>query len=137
MKNYKGFNLLELLMTIVIISILSGIAIPAYQSHIIKARRADGQTSLFQLASTIEQSAIQNKGYQNITLESLHLNSQSSQNYYELKIIESNISHFLIAAEPLNSQIKDTECGILAMNDLGERGRLVGNSLEVDKKCWR
>ena len=45
-KNQKGFTLLELLIVIVILGVLAGLAIPAYQSAVEKARGQEALTSL-------------------------------------------------------------------------------------------
>ena len=44
--NQKGFTLLELLIVIVILGVLAGLAIPAYQSAVEKARGQEALTSL-------------------------------------------------------------------------------------------
>ena len=131
-----GFSLLELLIVLAIVAILAGISFPAYQSHLIKARRTDGQVALFHLATAMEKYAVDNHGYQGADLEKLKINPESSQHYYQLNIIKSADMDFLIFAKPINSQTKDKACGILAMNDKGEKGVLMGSQLVVDRACW-
>ena len=131
-----GFSLLELLIVLAIVAILAGISFPSYQSHLIKARRTDGQVALFHLAAAMEKYAVDNQGYQGAVLEALKINSESFQKYYQLHIIKAEEMDFLISAEPINTQTKDKACGILAMNDKGEKGILAGNQLVVDKTCW-
>lgn len=131
-----GFSLLELLIVLAIVAILAGISFPAYQSHLIKARRTDGQVALFHLATALEKYAVDNHGYEGANFENLKIKPESSQKYYELNIIKSEEMDFLISAEPINAQTKDKACGILAMNDKGEKGILSGNQLVVDRACW-
>lgn len=132
----QGFSLLELLIVLAIVAILAGISFPAYQSHLIKARRTDGQVALFHLATAMEKYAVDNHGYQGADLQKLKINPESSQKYYELHIIKAEEMDFLISAEPINTQTKDNACGTLAMNDKSEKGILSGNQLVVDKSCW-
>ncbi|MBS3745013.1 MAG: prepilin-type N-terminal cleavage/methylation domain-containing protein, partial [Wenzhouxiangellaceae bacterium] len=46
MKNTRGFTLIELMITVAILAILVGIALPAYQNQVQKARRADAVSGL-------------------------------------------------------------------------------------------
>ena len=59
----KGFSLIELLVAVVIVGILAAIAVPSYQSHIIKASRAAAQTELLELASLQEKIYLNSNAY--------------------------------------------------------------------------
>ncbi len=50
----SGFSLIELMITVVVLSILTAIAIPSYQSYVLKSHRTDAKTALFNLASMEE-----------------------------------------------------------------------------------
>ena len=65
MKFYRnqGFSLIELLVAVVIVGILAAIAVPSYQSHIIKASRAAAQTELLELASLQEKIYLNSNAY--------------------------------------------------------------------------
>lgn len=49
MGKQRGFTLLELLMTVVVIAILAAVAVPSYSSYMRKARLHDAFTSLIAL----------------------------------------------------------------------------------------
>lgn len=49
MKKESGFNLIELMITLVIISILASIAIPSYQSSVMKSNRSEGMTAMLDI----------------------------------------------------------------------------------------
>jgi len=59
----KGFSLIELLVAVVIVGILAAIAVPSYQSHIIKASRTAAQTELLELASLQEKIYLNSNAY--------------------------------------------------------------------------
>jgi len=51
MTKTSGFSLVELMIVVAIIGLLAGIALPAYQNHMLKAHRADGQGILLDMAA--------------------------------------------------------------------------------------
>jgi type IV pilus assembly protein PilE len=53
-RESSGFSLIELLITMVILSILAAIAIPSYQSFVLKSHRTEAKTTLLDLASMEE-----------------------------------------------------------------------------------
>ena len=97
---------------------------PAYKNHLIKIHRLDGQLGLLKLAVNLEKHEKPEK-----------LNLLSSDGFYKLQIIDDS-PNFIIAAVPQKSQLSDKRCGILALNSQGEKGRLSGNTVMPDKKCF-
>lgn len=128
----KGFTLLELLIAMVLLAILLVIAYPSYQAHMIKVRRVDGQKALINMATSMEKTAmLTNQGYSNISL-----NTVSPEGYYQVSVVKADMDHFVLAAFPRQSQQNDKSCGVLAIDDQGRKGRLVNNSVVVDRSCW-
>jgi type IV pilus assembly protein PilE len=62
----SGFTLVELLVTMVILSIIMAVAIPSYQSFIQKSRRTDAKSALLDLASLEERYFSVNNVYTNV-----------------------------------------------------------------------
>ncbi len=63
MKKSEGFTLIELMITIAIIGILAMIAVPNYQQFMREGRRADGQSTLLDIAARQEKYFMENHLY--------------------------------------------------------------------------
>ena len=55
MKNIKGFTLIELAVTLVVIIILMSVSVPIYRSNLINYKRAEGYALLASIRSAQEQ----------------------------------------------------------------------------------
>ena len=67
MKRQTGFSLIELMITIAIVGILASIALPSYNSSILKGKRAQGRTALLELMQQQERYFTQNNCYLGFT----------------------------------------------------------------------
>jgi type IV pilus assembly protein PilE len=63
LTNQQGFTLTELVITVAIIGILATIAIPSYNSSVVRASREAAQTELLQLASLQEKIYLNSTNY--------------------------------------------------------------------------
>jgi type IV pilus assembly protein PilE len=59
----NGFTLVELLVTVVIIGILLGIAVPSYRQYVIRGKRSAGQAVMMDIASREQQYLLANRAY--------------------------------------------------------------------------
>src|SRR5690242_1591664 len=55
MRKQRGVTLMELMTVMVIVGLLAAIAVPAYSSYTLKAKRADAKVELTSLAQKLEQ----------------------------------------------------------------------------------
>lgn len=65
-KSAQGFSLIELMIAVVIVAILAAVAIPSYQEHIQKGKRADGKAFLLDIASRQERFYTQFSSYTSV-----------------------------------------------------------------------
>ena len=61
----RGFSLLELMITLVVVGILAAVSYPSYINHIQKTRRSDAITSLLDLQAQLERCYANDFSYQN------------------------------------------------------------------------
>jgi type IV pilus assembly protein PilE len=59
----RGFSLIELLIAMVIVAILASIAIPSYQTYVLRSHRTDAKSALLDMASLEERFFSTNNSY--------------------------------------------------------------------------
>jgi len=125
----KGFTLIELMVTVVIIGILASIAFPAYQNSVRQARRADAQGVLMQLNNTMERVFTQSNTYTIATLCTAPATPagcifpneaplDGATKFYDLSISAVTANTFTLLATPKNGQAGD---GNLTLNSTGAK----------------
>lgn len=62
-RSEQGFTLTELLVTVVIISILLGIAVPSYRQYVIRSKRTAAQAAMMDIANREQQFLLANRAY--------------------------------------------------------------------------
>jgi type IV pilus assembly protein PilE len=124
----KGFTLIELMIVITIIAIIAGIAIPSYNSSVIKARRSDAQQLLLDTANREAQYLLDARQYTNnftnlgITKEGWSCSGTScTGDFYTVAVSVDNTAApptFTITATATGDQLTD---GNLTLNHLGAK----------------
>jgi len=59
----SGFTLVELMIVIVIVAVLMGVALPAYQNQIIRGKRAAAKSAMLDIANREVQYLLANRSY--------------------------------------------------------------------------
>lgn len=129
-----GFTLLELLITLFIISILVTIGYPSYHQYVLTTHRVQAEIALLELNSAIERYFALYHTYYGATLTNLEVNPYTEGDYYSLSITNLSDTTYLLQAIPLGNQIYDKDCGTLMIDQYGERS-ISGKGNVTD--CWR
>ncbi|MCZ6797220.1 MAG: type IV pilin protein [Gammaproteobacteria bacterium] len=136
MTKTSGFSLVELMIVVAIIGLLAGIALPAYQNHMLKAHRADGQGILLDMAARQERFITQNNTYTTDVSSATGLNlgtTVSREGYYNLSAtfcVGGTIAAcYLLTATATGGQTNDTDCLTITYSSAGVKGGTTGD-------CW-
>jgi type IV pilus assembly protein PilE len=102
MKHAKGFTLIELMITVVILGILSMIAMPAYTNYVIRGKIPDATSNLATKRVQMEQYFQDNRRYNTVTLGALcGVNSvadNTSSRYFTFTCTTPSDSSFTLTA---------------------------------------
>jgi type IV pilus assembly protein PilE len=139
-KSISGFTLIELMITVAIIGILAAVALPSYQQYVRKARRADVQSLMSEIAVKQQHFLVDRRAYSESITSALTATpaglgmtiEQKVSNYYDLSMATDNTVNpitFLITATPKSSQSTET-CGTLTLNQAGVKTASGSGS------CW-
>lgn len=141
----RGMTLIEVMVTLVIVAIIAAIAVPSYQSSVVKSNRGVGKAELMQLVARQEQYFVNNKIYATdltklgYPANGFYINrggeagTSGEGAVYKIELAGgATTSSFTAQATPIGVQIKDTSCNTLTISDTGERSATGSNG----SACW-
>lgn len=117
----KGFTLIELMITVVIIGILAAVAFPNYQQYIIKANRSAAQSEMMDIANREQQFLLADRAYAGtttLTASGYSLPTDVSAKYGYSVVVDNDATPptYLITFTPTGSQSSD---GNLTLDSAG------------------
>ena len=126
MRKSQGFTVVELVIAIAIIGILAAIAIPSYQEHLKKGRRADAQQFLSQVAQKQQQYLMDARAYAG-TLADLSMDTaipSGVAKFYDITMVAVAAAPptFTVTAKPKSGTAQDGD-GDLTINEQGTKLR--------------
>lgn len=128
MKKNHGFTLIELMITVAIIGILAAVAYPAYLDQIRKARRAEAQAALMNIAARQQQMLLDTRSYAaSVSALNVTLPGTVQQTYaISLSVGTATVPSFTATATPSGPQAKD-KCGVMTVDQTGTKS---------PSSCW-
>ncbi|MDL2198430.1 type IV pilin protein [Halopseudomonas aestusnigri] len=111
MKAVKGFTLIEVMITVVIVAILAAIAYPSYRQYIIRSDRAAAQSVMMDIANREQQFLMANRAYASkatVTASGFSLDSGLASKYdWDITVGTDDVPAFTITFTPKGSQASD------------------------------
>jgi type IV pilus assembly protein PilE len=140
----SGFTLIELMVTVGIVTILATIAVTSYTSQVQKSRRTEAKSALLDLAGREERLFSTTNVYSSdeaylgyaTAAGTPMTNMPFGNGYYTLTATVANPpTSYVLTATPVagQSQANDTQCGSFSVNQLGVQ--TVSGTYTV-AQCW-
>ena len=126
LARHRGFTLLEIMITVVIVAILASIAVPSYSKYVKQSRRSDGMAELTRVMQRQEKFFVNDMTYttnlSNLGLATSDGKVVSEGGYYLVSVAactSSTIARCVVAtARPQDAQASD---GWLSLDSRGQR----------------
>jgi type IV pilus assembly protein PilE len=134
-QKIKGFSLIELAIVLAIVGILAAIAYPSYSSYILKTRRSDAMAILTQDQITLERCYSLNFSYNAACAALPAFPQTSAQGFYSITLSNLGASTYTLTATPKGSQVKDTTCTTMTVNQVNVR-TAANNGGAAQTICW-
>jgi type IV pilus assembly protein PilE len=135
----SGFTLIELMVTVAILSILATIAVTSYTSQVQKSRRTEAKSALLDLAGREERLFSTTNTYSSdesflgyATASTPMTNMPFGNGYYQMTAV-ATATTYTLTATPVGAQAADATCGSFSINQLGVQA-VTGTATAAS--CW-
>ncbi|MDO6773741.1 type IV pilin protein [Shewanella sp. 3_MG-2023] len=126
----KGFTLIEVMITVVIIGILASIAYPSYTKFAAKGARADALSGLMNLTNRQEQFYLDHKKFTK-NMKQLGMDADPyivDNGFYEIDASVGNATRYTLQATAIGTQAtRDTACPVI---------QITSDGVKTPTECW-
>jgi type IV pilus assembly protein PilE len=138
MGQQRGFTLMEVMITVVIIAILAAIAVPNYNDQVRKSRRADAKVALEQTAQQLERCFVDNNTfvYDAANAPGCPQSFTTDDGYYTINVAATATTYSL-TAQPTSKgkQDDDSQCNQMILASDGSKTSK-DKTGTVNDYCW-
>ena len=109
-QSNSGFTLVELMMVIVIVAVLMGIALPAYQNQVLRGHRAAAKGEMLEIANRQQQYLLANRTYTDTAADIAYTPPADVSDRYTFDlstVSASGAPSFTITLQPIGTQLRD------------------------------
>lgn len=133
-ERQKGVTLIEMLIVVAVLGVLTAIAYPSYQSHVLEGHRTTAKADLMMWQLAFEEQRTQNQTYISSaakTIQTLCPSCTNDDTRYEFTVSDATQTQYTLVAKVVerSPQEKDTACQTLTLAHTGE-------TTPKDKGCW-
>ncbi|PSV97491.1 type IV pilin protein [Photobacterium iliopiscarium] len=126
MIKQKGVTLIEMLIVVAVIGVLTAIAYPSYQSHVLKGHRTQAMGDMIKIQLALEESYTQNSAYDFDIVSSGSCSfCDTDSERYTLAVTQQDPGYLITAK--MESLQKNDECEDLSLDQ---------TSKGLPERCW-
>lgn len=136
----RGFTLIESLLSVALMGLLMGIALPNLEKTWLQSRRLDAQNTLLQLHLKQLHYRGQHSQYASKLTDLGWFNSNSSAGHYLLNLENIGSHTYVLHATATGLQMRDTPCHVLSLHVFENATLLRTSNGDANNdlgRCWK
>lgn len=129
----RGFTLLELMITVAIISIVGGIGLTSYNEQKRRGYRQEALTAILNTQNALERCYSNTRNYNSsdTACSSIAATFNSPSNHYQITVTRPNSNDaYIITASAIGTQTADKDCLTIQLTSTGDK------SGSTNAFCW-